>query len=162
MDNRVPKFTMKLSNARKPTKLKWWPELVRMVDGRYFPGCGTKELSTLRYTRMKSTVRPATKVLATGRHWWFQQEGASCHVTAQYLQLLAFKFWDRVIYRSTKHYRLPYLPFLSLQLWLLLLGTNHDSFMQLSTSYSAWSEDYRDWLCSQYRWYNHEKNGCTH
>ena len=49
-------------------------------------------------------------------------------------------YTDRIISRNTEHYWPPYSHDLSPRSWLLLLGANHDSFMQALTFYSAWAK----------------------
>ena len=59
---------------------------------------------------LQNIVWPAIKGRATRREYWFQQDGASPHCTAEVLAFLASKFGDRVISRQTEHHWLPYSP----------------------------------------------------
>ena len=52
---------------------------------------------------LKNSVWHAVKAVATRRQYWCQLDGASCHVTAPYLQFLSSKFGDRLSYRRTYH-----------------------------------------------------------
>ena len=63
---------------------------------------------------LKRTVWPAVRNIATKQQYWFQQDGASCHVTTLCLDILKEKFGDRIISRNTDHhYWPPYSPDLS-------------------------------------------------
>ena len=48
---------------------------------------------------LKNCVWHAVKAVATRPHCWFQQDGASCHVTAPYLEFMNSKFGVRFISR---------------------------------------------------------------
>ena len=87
-----------------------------MVDGRILPvvwyqGSVTSTVYLEQVT--KGTVWPAVKGVATRRGYWYQQDGASSHVTEEYLQFLKAKFGDRVISRRTENHWPPYSPDLS-------------------------------------------------
>ena len=47
------------------------------------------------------------------KQYWFQQDGASCHVTKDCLDFIKSKFGDRVISHNTEHHWPPYSPDLS-------------------------------------------------
>ena len=51
--------------------------------------------------------------LATRRQYWFQHDGASCHVTGECLEFLQSKYGERIISRRTAHDWPPYSPDLS-------------------------------------------------
>lgn len=95
-----------------PTKVMAW---VGIVDGRclavhWFEGPVNGE----EYLKMLQTVMwPAVRGLATRRQYWFQQDGAPCHVTPDVLRFLRSKFGDRLISRKTEHHWPPYSPDLS-------------------------------------------------
>ena len=54
---------------------------------------------------LKNSVWHVVKAVATRLQYWFQQDGASCHVTASCLQLLSSKFGVRLISRRTDQHR---------------------------------------------------------
>lgn len=89
---------------------------VGIIDGRVLPVVwfsGSVNGDVYLNQVLKGTVWPAVKNVATRRQYWFQQDGASCHVTAPCLEFLAEKFNDRVISRNTEHHWPPYSPDLS-------------------------------------------------
>jgi hypothetical protein len=89
---------------------------VGIVDGRCLPVVwleGSVNGKVYLNQVLKGTLWPAVKNLATRRQYWFQQDGASCHVTAPCLDFLSSKFDDRIISRSTQHHWPPYSPDLS-------------------------------------------------
>lgn len=89
---------------------------VGIVDGRCLPVVwfdGSVNGDVYLNQVLKETVWPNVKNTATRRQYWFQQDGASCHVTAPCLEFLSSKFGDRVISRNTQHHWPPYSPDLS-------------------------------------------------
>ena len=89
---------------------------VGFVDGRCLPVVwfnrsvnGDKYLNSV----LKGTVWPAVRNIATRSKYWFQQDGASSHVTTPCLDFLKEKFGDRLISRKTAHHWPPYSPDLS-------------------------------------------------
>ena len=62
---------------------------------------------------LKEAVWNSVKSTATRKQIWFQQDGASCHVTPACLDFLKSKFGTRVISRKTEHIWPPYSPDLS-------------------------------------------------
>ena len=89
---------------------------VGIVDGRclpvvWFNGSVNGEVYLTKV--LKETVWETVKHVATRRQYWFQQDGASCHVTAECLEFLRDKFGDNVISRNTAHHWPPYSPDLS-------------------------------------------------
>ena len=62
---------------------------------------------------LKEAVWNSLKSTATRKQIWFQQDGASCHVTPACLDFLKSKFGTRVISRKTEHIWPPYSPDLS-------------------------------------------------
>ena len=57
---------------------------VGFVDGSFLPVVcfnGSVNGDTYLNQALKGTVWPAVRTIATKRQYWFQQDGASCHVT---------------------------------------------------------------------------------
>ena len=89
---------------------------VGIVDGRILPIVwfeGSVNSKVYLERVLQGCVWPAVRGLATRRQYWFQQDGASCHVTAECLDFLQAKFGDRIISRNTPHHWPPYSPDLS-------------------------------------------------
>ena len=89
---------------------------VGIIDGRCLPVVwfnGSVNGEVYLNQVLKTTVWPSVKNIATRKQYWFQQDGASCHVTGSCLEFLADKFKDRVISRKTAHHWPPYSPDLS-------------------------------------------------
>ena len=89
---------------------------VGIVDGRILPVVwfqGSVNSKVYLEQVLKNTVWQSVKNLATRIQYWFQQDGASCHVTAECLDFLHAKFGERIISRSTIHHWPPYSPDLS-------------------------------------------------
>ena len=89
---------------------------VGIVDGRCLPVVwftGSVNGDVYLNQVLKATVWPALRSIATRRQYWFQQDGASCHVTTPCLEFLREKFGDRIISRNTDHHWPPYSPDLS-------------------------------------------------
>ena len=57
---------------------------------------------------LQGLVWPAVRASATRKNYWFQQDGASVHCTAEVLAFLASKFGARVISGNTEHNWPPY------------------------------------------------------
>ena len=89
---------------------------VGIIDGRVLPIVwfeGSVNSDVYLDLVLKKTVWASVKNIATRRQYWFQQDGASCHVTAPCLQFLAEKFGQRIISRNTENHWPPYSPDLS-------------------------------------------------
>ena len=89
---------------------------VGIVDGRILPVVwfqGSVNSNVYLEQVLKNTVWQSVKNLATRRQYWFQHDGASCHVTAECLDFLHAKFGERIISRRTIHHWPPYSPDLS-------------------------------------------------
>ena len=57
---------------------------------------------------MKNHVWPLIRSMATRSRYWFQQDGASCHVTRSVMEFLEAKFSTRIISRNSDHHWPPY------------------------------------------------------
>ena len=89
---------------------------VGMVDGKILPVVwfdGSVNSEVFLEEVLKKTVWRAVKGLATRRQYWFQQDGATCHVTIPCLTFMQSKFGDRIISRRTEHHWPPNSPDLS-------------------------------------------------
>ena len=89
---------------------------VGIVDGRCLPVVwfeGSVDSKVYLEKVLQGAVWPSVKGVATRKQLWFQQDGASCHVTKECLDFIKSKFGDRVISRSTDHHWPPYSPDLS-------------------------------------------------
>jgi hypothetical protein len=89
---------------------------VGIVDGRCLPVVwftGSVNGDVYLNQVLRGIVWPSVKNHATRRQYWYQQDGASCHVTAPCLEFLRSKFGNRVISRNTQHHWPPYSPDLS-------------------------------------------------
>ena len=89
-----------------------------MVDGRilpvvWFQGSVTSTVYLDQVLRVRGTVWPAVKGVATRRGCWYLQDGTSSHIIEECLEFLKAKFGDRVISRRTEHHWPPYSPDLS-------------------------------------------------
>jgi hypothetical protein len=62
---------------------------------------------------LRTVVWPAVRSQSTRRSYWFQQDGASPHVTGDAMEFLRSKFGDRIISRKSDHHWPPYSPDLS-------------------------------------------------
>lgn len=62
---------------------------------------------------LKDVLWPSIKAVATKKQYWFQQDGATCHVTQPCLDFLKLKFGDRILSRKTDHHWPPNSPDLS-------------------------------------------------
>ena len=89
---------------------------IGFVDGRCLPVVwfnrsvnGDKYLNLV----LKGTFWPTVRDIATRSKYWFQQYGASSHVTTPCLDFLKEEFGDRLISRKTDHHWQPYSPDLS-------------------------------------------------
>lgn len=79
---------------------------VGIVDGKCLPVVwfeGSVNSQVYLEKVLQGTVWPAVRFLATRKSYWMQQDGASCHVTAECLDFIHSKFDDRVISRNTEH-----------------------------------------------------------
>lgn len=100
-------------NKAHGEKIMAW---VGIVDGRCLPVVwfnGSVNSDVYLDQVLKRTVWPAVRNIATRQQYWFQQDGASCHVTTRCLDFLKEKFGDRIISRNTDHHWPPYSPDLS-------------------------------------------------
>ena len=89
---------------------------VGIIDGRCLPVVwfsGSVNGEVYLNEVLKGTVWPAVKSIATRRQYWYQQDGASSHVTEPCLTFLKDKFDGRIISRNTEHHWPPYSPDLS-------------------------------------------------
>jgi hypothetical protein len=80
---------------------------VGIVDGKCLPVHWFEgSVNAESYLKMLQTVMwPAVKSMATRKRYWFQQDGAPCHVTATVMDFLRSKFGDRIISRrSARHW----------------------------------------------------------
>ena len=59
---------------------------------------------------LKEAVWSSVQRQSTRYQYWFQQDGAPCHVTPQCLDFIKTKFQGRVISRKTEHHWPPYSP----------------------------------------------------
>ena len=81
-----------------------WPGWI--MDGIILPSSWFETyVSSDIYLEMvlKYSIWHVVKAVTTRHQYWFQQDGASWHVTASYLQLLSLKFGLRLIFRRTDH-----------------------------------------------------------
>ena len=62
---------------------------------------------------MKNHVWPLIRSMTTRSRYWFQQDGASCHVTRSVMEFLEANFSTRIISRNSDHHWPPYSPDLS-------------------------------------------------
>lgn len=62
---------------------------------------------------LKDVLWPSIRAVATRKQYWFQQDGATCHVTRPCLDFLKSKFGDRILSRNTEHHWPPNSPDLS-------------------------------------------------
>ena len=53
---------------------------------------------------LQNTLWPAVRASATRKQFWYQHDGAPCHVATQCLEFLKSKFGDRILSRNTKHH----------------------------------------------------------
>ena len=85
---------------------------VGIVDGKVLPVHWFEgNVDSNKYLDMLETiVWPAVRGSATRKQYWFMQDGAPPHCTAEVLEFLASKFGDRVISRKTQHFWPPYSP----------------------------------------------------
>ena len=85
---------------------------VGVVDGRVLPvHWFTGSVNAAAYLEMLQTVVwPAVRGSASKKQYWFQQDGASVHCTADVIDFLKSKFGTRIISRKTEHHWPPYLP----------------------------------------------------
>ena len=98
-----------------------------MVDGRILPVVlfQGSVISTVYLEQVfKGTVWPAVKGVATGRGYWYQQDGVSSYLTEECLEFMRAKFGDRVISRRTEHHSPPYLSPLDFSYLLSILTLN--------------------------------------
>ena len=106
--------TENVASCRKAhgAKVMAW---VGMVDGKVLPVHWFQgSVDAAAYLEMlRTVVWPAIKSLATRKRYWFQQDSASPHCTAEVLEFLRSKFGDRLISRNTDHHWRPYSPDLS-------------------------------------------------
>lgn len=79
---------------------------VGIVDGRCLPVHWFKgSVNAEAYLEMLQTVLwPAVMTVATKKQYWFQQDGAPCHVSAAVMAFLRSKFGDRIISRGSAHH----------------------------------------------------------
>ena len=103
-----PNTVVQCKKAHGAKVMAW----VGMIDGKVLPvhwfvGSvdGPAYLDMLR-----RIVWPAVKGLATRRNYYFQQDGASPHVTEEVMEFLRSKFGDRIISRKSEHHWPPYSP----------------------------------------------------
>ena len=112
---------------------EWWPGW-EWGKGIHFTWCvwfvGSVNSEVFVEQVLMGTVWPAVKSLDTKRQYYFQQDDASCFVTAPCLQLLGSTSVGTES-RNTWHHWDPHSPDLSS---LNFLGTSHDSFMQTLTN----------------------------
>lgn len=89
---------------------------VGIVDGRILPVVWFEgSVNSIVYLEqvLKNSMWNSVKNLAARRQCWFQQDGASCHVTAECLDFLHEKLGDRIISRRTTQHWPPFSPDLS-------------------------------------------------
>jgi hypothetical protein len=89
---------------------------VGIIDGRCLPVVwfnGSVNGEVYLNQVLKETVWQSVKNIATRKLYWFQQDGATCHVTAPCLQFVTEFFLGIVISRNTAHHWPPYSPDLS-------------------------------------------------
>lgn len=111
----APAHQHKLVECKKAhgAKVMAW---VGIIDGHCLPVVWFNEsVNAEVYLNrvLKETLWESVKRVATKKQYWFQQDGASCHVTASCLRFLEEKFGERVISRNTAHHWPPYSPDLS-------------------------------------------------
>ena len=111
--NTEPKSPLQECKKAHGEKVMAW---VGIVDGRILPVVwfeGSVNSNVYLEQVLKNSMWNSVKNLATRRQYWFQQDGASCHVTTECLDFLHEKFGDRIISRRTTHHWPPYSPELS-------------------------------------------------
>ena len=107
-----PKNVLECKKAYGEKAMAW----VGMVDGRILPVVwfeGSVNSEVYLEQVLKNAVWNAVKGVATRRMYWFQQDGATCHVTDSCLDFLKSKFGNRIISRRTEHHWPPSSPDLS-------------------------------------------------
>ena len=98
---------------------------VGIIDGRCLPVVwidGSVNGKNYLEKGLKDTVWQNVKHVPTRKEYWFQQDGAICHVTAQCSSFLRSKFGDRIISRNTQQHWPPYS--LNLYHWTILFEAN--------------------------------------
>ena len=86
---------------------------VDIIDGRCLPVVwfdGSVYGEAYLEKILMDTVWQNVKHMATRKEYWFQQNGANYHVTAQCLSFSRSKFENRIISRNTQHHWPPYSP----------------------------------------------------
>ena len=53
---------------------------------------------------VKNTLWPAVRARATQKQYWYQHDGATCHVTTECLEFLHSKFGHRILSRRLDHH----------------------------------------------------------
>ena len=88
---------------------------VGILDGRVLPPYWFEgSVNQVSYLDMlKNDVWPLIQRVVHTRRYWFQQDGASCHVTRKVMDFLDSKFSSRLISRNSEHIWPPYSPDLS-------------------------------------------------
>lgn len=88
---------------------------VGIVDGKCLPVHWFQgSVNAQSYLEMLQTVMwPAVKRMATKKNYWFQQDGAPCHISATVMEFLRSKFGDRIVSRGSAHHWPAYSPDLS-------------------------------------------------
>ena len=79
---------------------------VGIIDGRCLPVAwfdGSVNGKVYLEKVLKDTVLQNVKRVATRKKYWFQQDGANCHVTAQCLSFFRLNFRDRIITQYSVH-----------------------------------------------------------
>ena len=101
-------------SARRPTGPRSWPGWAWLM-GKFCQSIGLEGSvdGDVYLDVLKTIVWPAVRGMATRRSYWFQQDGASPHVTAEVMEFLRSKFGDRIISRKSQHHWPPYIPDLS-------------------------------------------------
>ena len=73
---------------------------VGTVDGRCLPVVwfeGSVDSKVYLERVLKGAVWPSVRGVATRKQYWFQQDGASCHVTEECLDFIESKFGGQVM-----------------------------------------------------------------